>query len=903
MKGKVILMTLAAILAWSGAALGQSCEGICGDQSPEGCWCDSVCFGYGDCCDDICDFCANDYPAQCDVPCEPTQTCEDLSLACGVHPECDWVPDFCGACEAGFGCIEGVCIEGACEDPDDIPDCDGVCSPADWLADGYCDDGTWGANFNCEEFNWDEGDCPVPCTPTQTCEELGVACGPHPECPLDPAADCGACEAGYYCDGGACVENPCEDGDIPGCGGVCELESWLGDGWCDTNFNCAEMNWDNGDCEPCEPNCDGIECGPDPDCGVICDVCDEGFFCEAGVCLECSCDGLECGFDECGNPCGDCADGFGCVDHVCVEQTCAGACGGQGVGGCWCDANCFGYGDCCPDVCDECPDVNPDMCACVPDCDGKDCGFDGCWGDCGVCDEGSACTVDGLCEVCDCGDKQCGADECGNPCGDNEGACADGEFCDDDFLCQVCDCGDKQCGFDECGNPCGDLEGECAEGAYCYEGACYEGAGCGTSDAPGCGGCACEDCVFSIDPYCQDNEWDKLCVEECILVCGGCGDQAGCGDGACDYPENCSSCPEDCACPDGLVCGWDADLIAFDCVVGNCEDGMEVGCCDGDVLQICHEVFGFTINDCAADDNVCGWFAGDDEFDPGYYCGSADLLVDEDPDGVYPAACACIPDCTGLDCGPDPVCGEDCGSCADGFTCDAGVCVEDACVPDCTDLDCGPDPVCGEECGPCGDGFVCDAGVCVEDAPPMDTCDGNCGVYEDTALCNCDADCFEFDDCCDDVCEFCADDYPEECGACVPDCTGLDCGPDPICGEDCGACDDGFTCDAGICVEDAPDCVAVCAGHCGDFAGCACGDCEDGFECLANVCELIVIDEDIFVGPGEDIFVGPGEDIISGDGGGGGGDGCATTGTSNPVTGLLVLFALMGLAVIRRVHA
>ena len=37
--------------------------------------------------------------------------------------------------------------------------------------------------------------------------------------------------------------------------------------------------------------------------------------------------------------------------------------------------------------------------------------------------------------------------------------------------------------------------------------------------------------------------------------------------------------------------------------------------------------------------------------------------------------------------------------------------------------------------------------------------------------------------------------------------------------------------------------------------------------------------------------------------GGGGGSNCSTTGGSNPLSGLLFLFALMGLAVIRKVHA
>jgi agmatine deiminase len=36
-----------------------SCEDICGDQADSGCWCDSQCAGFGDCCDDYEEFCLN----------------------------------------------------------------------------------------------------------------------------------------------------------------------------------------------------------------------------------------------------------------------------------------------------------------------------------------------------------------------------------------------------------------------------------------------------------------------------------------------------------------------------------------------------------------------------------------------------------------------------------------------------------------------------------------------------------------------------------------------------------------------------------------------------------------------------------------------------------------------------
>ena len=52
------------------------------------------------------------------------------------------------------------------------------------------------------------------------------------------------------------------------------------------------------------------------------------------------------------------------------------------------------------------------------DCEGKQCGWDGCFGSCGTCGPGLQC-VDGICEPCviDCEGKECGPDGCGGLCG------------------------------------------------------------------------------------------------------------------------------------------------------------------------------------------------------------------------------------------------------------------------------------------------------------------------------------------------------------------------------------------------------------------------------------------------------------------------------------------------------
>ena len=69
---------------------------------------------------------------------------------------------------------------------------------------------------------------------------------------------------------------------------------------------------------------------------------------------------------------------------------------------------------------------------CVPDCDGKQCGDDGCNDVCGFCAEQEVCSETGQCECLpDCDAKACGGDGCGGSCG----TCAADEFCSDVFAC------------------------------------------------------------------------------------------------------------------------------------------------------------------------------------------------------------------------------------------------------------------------------------------------------------------------------------------------------------------------------------------------------------------------------------------------------------------------------------
>ena len=122
------------------------------------------------------------------------------------------------------------------------------------------------------------------------------------------------------CEGKQCGDN--------GCGGVC--------GDCDeqtetcTNDQCVPA----GGCaaEVVAVNCQDRACGPDG-CGEQCGHCGEGEMCDlASFTCVCApvCGAQECGVDTvCGASCGSCANGSTCEDGACVADYPAGPYGNQ----------------------------------------------------------------------------------------------------------------------------------------------------------------------------------------------------------------------------------------------------------------------------------------------------------------------------------------------------------------------------------------------------------------------------------------------------------------------------------------------------------------------------------------------------------------------------------------------
>ncbi len=301
------------------------------------------------------------------------------------------------------------------------------------------------------------------------------------------------CPEGTHCDGGACVKTPpCKAGEIR-----CEGNSVLscledGSAWqtavpCDETLTCLDgkcVEWPEGAC-PAALDCLEASACPAADAS-----------CLAG------CLGIEPPADE---PVPPGVSAWITEIFWCVVEAC----------GAWLPGS-----DChdqarlvdCRDLFEGCTGQ------CLPLCDKKECGPDGCGSECGQCPKGSACDPTGHC-LCEpqCQGKQCGPNGCGALCGE----CPLTKVCDDKGQC-----------VDPPPSPCGNKVCEADKGETCYS---------------------------------------------CKLDCGAC---PPCGDGKCDASESCEFCPADCgACPYGDCCAPHDYVGCDDAEVVACVCGIEPDCC------------------------------------------------------------------------------------------------------------------------------------------------------------------------------------------------------------------------------------------------------------------------------------------------------------------------------------
>ena len=509
------------------------------------------------------------------------------------------------------------------------------------------------------------------CSPWQTCENN--AC-------KDPE---GALECPY---GGTMLSEDC--GDVPEtrcCSGselyYCEAGEGCPDGKasCLCKLDCGPMTTDDGTPVPfcsffayygvilctdvlafppvesemsfwcpwytCTPSCEGKVCGPDG-CGGECGTCDSGFKCDdAGACQVCTPSCLDeegntkvCGDDGCGGSCGECeAETDVCgPDGQCYSASCAGLCGNPDQGapaGCFCDASCEVYGDCCPDICDACAELGLASC-CVPNCEGKVCGDDGCGGICGP-------------------ENLCADDKI---CAEDQASCIDAPACDP----TECEAPWMVCKHGECANPVD-------ETLTCPFGGFLLGAECHDTAVAGC--CGSNADLF----YCEYNDAGA--------------EHAGCPEGMdtclCWIP--CGSSEKD--------CGWDSENSWMNCMDGAVPppEGTNLSCDWYTCVPDCAD------KNCGYDGcgGICGECTGTDECTPEGKCCTSDCAANGgdricgmDPCGNLCGNCKeglecvegkclkpCVPACEGKECGDDG-CDGTCGTCDDPKTCsEAGLCV------------------------------------------------------------------------------------------------------------------------------------------------------------------------------------------------------------------------------------
>jgi len=412
----------------------------------------------------------------------------------------------------------------------------------------------------------------------------------------------------------------------------------------------------------------------------------------------------------------------------------------------------------------EIVDLMDEEVPCIPECDGLECGDDGCEGSCGTCDDGNNCTTD-ECEEGICVFPPQSGEECPdvNPCTSSEGTCNEGIceaaqlplgniddfeecWCTEDSDCEqfdtnACDTSTMVCDLelDSEGNPhCLYATVEmlnCDDGFTCTDDSCNEATGCvhladdGKCDQSNpCQSGACsatEGCVYTDVPdvECEDG---SVCTqgdtcEAGICEPGGealdCEDAFGCTDDSCDAIAGCAHNPDDAKCDDSNPCTDDTCDPEKGCLhennVAPCDD--QAACtlddiCAGSICsgipQTCSDDNECTLDSCNPDDGDCQFEPVADE--PAKTCDDEDDLCTTD-NGLCVAG-----ECVGeeIDCD------------------DANPCTDDSCgLTGCTYV---PNDLACDDENDCTIGDSCAASECV----PGEEIDVACLDYDHDGLAN-----------------------------------------------------------------------------------------------------------------------------------------------------------------------
>ena len=429
---------------------GPLCPSPCGNghcedgESAEGCPVDC-----GPCGDGVCGHhevgpAGGTCPADCLAACGNGQ-CEGGESPQFCLVDCSGCGDgFCGFMESSEVCLGDcppACGNGTCDPGEGVLECAVDCFPpcGDALCTNgenpyscpvdctVCGDGVCGADETKENCAFD---CDTPCG-NGVCDGLET----DVSCPVDcgPCGDdvCGHAESHDSClvDCHGCAGKECGD---DGFGGSCGL--------CDDDDACTTDNCQDSQCQfendplLCDDgnDCTDDSCDPIDGClfapldGSTCDdgnPCTIGGLCDGTICQGLAwnpCDDLNiCTDDSCEPPDGclnapniqPCNDNNVCTTiDVCADSACTGSA----------PLDCDDAQECTEDSCDPVTGCLNDLVAdgtpcgapgdicfsgtcCTPDCEGLNCGSDGCGGTCG------SCLQDNLCASGACFSTLCGA--------------------------------------------------------------------------------------------------------------------------------------------------------------------------------------------------------------------------------------------------------------------------------------------------------------------------------------------------------------------------------------------------------------------------------------------------------------------------------------------------------------
>ena len=316
-------------------------------------------------------------------------------------------------------------------------------------------------------------------------------------------------------------------------------------------------------CLGCEPDCDGKECG-DNGCEGSCGECDDDYLCTNDTCdatvgqcihLAACDDGNACSTDLCDPKTGECEyifidpdDGNPCTEDLSDPQT-------------GCQNLVLPDGTPCLDVIGwVCMNG---ACVCVPDCEGQECGPDGCGGGCGECAQKFVCE-DGAC-IIEIPGIQCGD---ASQCPEGSSYCIDGFCCNTtcNELCEACNLPGK--------------EGLCSQVPANMDPG---------NDCPLCEAC---DGAGKCTPAPDGSDPGDDCIETSPTTCG--------QDGTCDGQGVCRTWKPGTICQ-GQFCEGYSFHFQDQCGYGTCFDSGYVSCCP----YACNPEGDGCLESCEKDEDCC----------------------------------------------------------------------------------------------------------------------------------------------------------------------------------------------------------------------------------------------------------------------------------------------------------